>query len=527
MRKGDKLFFTDEMGGDSKEEKKNWKIMIADDEEEVHVVTRMVLDNFRFEERGLTLLGAYSGSETIALLQQHPDTAVLLLDVVMEEDTTGLEVARYIREELQNRFVRIVLRTGQPGQAPERQVTMKYDINDYKEKTELTAQKLFTTIIGLLRAYRDLKTIEKSRKGLEQIAAISASLFEQQSLKSFMTGLLTHISTLLHFAEAGSSPQVSGMAMSRRGKDYYVLAGTGQFQEFEGKSVRQAVPPEIFQFIMQVTEQHQSLFSGNMYAGHFLTTSDSDHLLYIQSQYDLNDIDKELLKILATNVAVAFENMDLNQAIIETQREVIFTLGEVVETRSRRTPEHVKKVAEYSHLLALKAGLQREEADMLRLASPLYNVGKLGIPDAILDKQVPLTTAEQELLNQHPHIGYEILKGSKQTILQMAAELALQHHERWDGQGFPQGLREEQIHIFARITAIASVFNELTSHPVRAKTLDKDFITNFFRKERGTQLDPHLVDVFLDHLDEFLMIKDNQNVAQQDKNSSEPVKFDK
>ncbi len=513
MKKDDTLLFADEYASDDEEEIQPWKIIIADDEEEVHVVTQMVLDHFTFDGRGVRLLSAYSGSETITLLRQHPDTAVLLLDVVMEEDTTGLEVARYIREDVQNHFVRIVLRTGQPAQVPEKQISLEYDINDYKQKTDLTAQKLSTTIIGLLRAYRDLRTIEESRRGLEQIAIISARLFEQQSLKSFTGGFLTHISALLHVVEAASPPQVSGMALSRLGKEYYVVTGTRQFQEYEGLPVDKAVSPEIFEFIMQVAEQSQSLVLGNMYAGHFLTKSGSDHLLYIQSQYDLNDIDKELLKVLATNVAVAFENVDLNQTVVETQREVIFTLGELVESRFPKIRDHVKKVAEYSYLLALKAGLCEEDANILRLASPLYDVGKLGIPDTILDKQHSFTAQELEVFKQHSRIGYEILKGSKQPILKIAAQLALQHHERWDGKGYPQGLHGEHIHIFARITKITDVFDELTSRNMQAETWDKDLMVHFFRKEQGTQFDPHLVDVFLDHLDEFLIIKNEFNIV--------------
>ncbi len=138
--------------------------MIADDEEEVHAVTRMVLDNFTFEGRGLELFSAYSGSDTKKLLHQHPDTAVLLLDVVMEEDTTGLESSNIFAKNLRIDLSESFCAPGSPARRPERQVTMEYDINDYKEKTELTAQKLFTTIIGLLRAYRDLRKIEKSRK---------------------------------------------------------------------------------------------------------------------------------------------------------------------------------------------------------------------------------------------------------------------------------------------------------------------------------------------------------------------------
>lgn len=147
-----------------------WRVLMADDEAEVHSVTRLVLDDFVFEGRGVELLSAYSGRECIDILREQGDIAVVLLDVVMETHDAGLEVARRVREELGNRLTRIVLRTGQPGQAPEFRVITSLDINDYRQKTELTAQRLFTTITAALRSYRDLRTIEESRMRLINLA---------------------------------------------------------------------------------------------------------------------------------------------------------------------------------------------------------------------------------------------------------------------------------------------------------------------------------------------------------------------
>lgn len=352
----DELLFAAEVPVESSASENPWKIIIADDEDEVHAVTRMVLDNFWFEGRSLELLSAYSGRETKELLRQHPDTAVLLLDVVMEEDTTGLEVVKYIRSELKNHFVRIILRTGQPGQAPERQLTMEYDINDYKEKTELTAQKLFTTIIGLLRAYRDLRMIERNRRGLERIAAISASLFEQQSLKNFVLGLLFNLATLLQFEKTDRRPESSGVVVTRQDQDFFILAGIGEFNALEGQPIQTALPAAVLTQIDQARAQKHSQILPHAYVGHFTTTSGSEHVVYVQTQTAFNDIDQELINVLEVNIAVAFENIDLNQAIVRTQREVIFTLGEIVESRSLRTKEHIKNVAAYSYLLARKIG---------------------------------------------------------------------------------------------------------------------------------------------------------------------------
>lgn len=146
--------------------KKSWKILLVDDEDEVHVVTRLALHDFSFAGRHLDFISAYSGAEARQLLAEHPDIAIVLLDVVMETDDAGLEVARFIRQELGNHFVRIVLRTVQPGLAPERRVLKVYDINDYRAKTELTQDRLFSVIYTALSSYRDLVALSRSRHQL-------------------------------------------------------------------------------------------------------------------------------------------------------------------------------------------------------------------------------------------------------------------------------------------------------------------------------------------------------------------------
>jgi diguanylate cyclase (GGDEF)-like protein len=146
-----------------------WKVIIVDDEPSVHQATKLALKNFTFEGKSLAFLSAYSAAEGMQLLQEnHPDTAFILLDVVMETHDAGLQLVQYIREELNNRQVRIVLRTGHPGEAPEESVILDYDINDYKLKVELTRQRLLTTVITALRSYRDIVTIEQQRQELTQ-----------------------------------------------------------------------------------------------------------------------------------------------------------------------------------------------------------------------------------------------------------------------------------------------------------------------------------------------------------------------
>ncbi len=147
----------------------SWKVMIVDDEHTVHQATQLVLQDFTFDDKPVNLISAYSGKEAIELIKQHPDTAFILLDVVMESNDAGLKVVKYIRDELKNKLVRIILRTGQPGEAPEESIIVNYDINDYKLKVDLNRHRLITTTITALRAYRDVMTLEQRTSELNEI----------------------------------------------------------------------------------------------------------------------------------------------------------------------------------------------------------------------------------------------------------------------------------------------------------------------------------------------------------------------
>jgi response regulator RpfG family c-di-GMP phosphodiesterase len=218
--------------------------------------------------------------------------------------------------------------------------------------------------------------------------------------------------------------------------------------------------------------------------------------------------DLKILSIVANHAGAALENVRLFRDIEDAQREIIFTLGEIVETRSRETGHHVKRVAELSKLMAFKSGLNPAEAEVLRLASPLHDVGKVGIPDAILNKPGKLTKEEYEIIKTHSQIGHDMLKNAKGHILQAATIIAQQHHERWDGKGYPEGRKAEEIHIYGRITGIADVFDALGADRVYKKAWSLDKIIEHFKAERGYQFDPHLVTVLLDNLDDVLRIRD-------------------
>ncbi len=178
-KKDDKLVFSDKQETDISLPQKNihqYKLLIVDDEKEVHIMTKLVLSDYLYMGSSLQFLSAYSLPEAKKLIKDHPDAACVLLDVVMETKDAGLEIARFIREDEKNELLRIILRTGQPGKAPEKDIILNYDINDYKEKTELTSQKLFTTITTALRSYIHIIELDDKRK---EIATKNVRLNEE------------------------------------------------------------------------------------------------------------------------------------------------------------------------------------------------------------------------------------------------------------------------------------------------------------------------------------------------------------
>lgn len=199
---------------------------------------------------------------------------------------------------------------------------------------------------------------------------------------------------------------------------------------------------------------------------------------------------------------------ELNREIEETQREVVFTMGAIGESRSQETGNHVNRVAEYSKLFGLYYGMDPGEAELLKQASPMHDIGKVAIPDRVLNKPGRFDEEERRIMDTHAQIGYEMLSHSTRPLLKMAATVAYEHHEKWDGTGYPRGLKGKDIHIVGRITALADVFDALGSDRCYKKAWDDERIFDLFRKERGKHFDPDLVDIFFEHLDEFLAIRE-------------------
>jgi len=291
-----------------------WTVLIVDDNKEIHDLTRLVLQGFKFEGRSIALLSAYSGQESLQLLQQMNDIALVLLDVVMENDHAGLDVARAIRNDIGNTYVRIILRTGQPGTAPEEQVVINYDINDYKDKADLTASKLKTMVVTALRGYRDLRSLEFNRLSLMKVSKISAGLFNYQSQDKFCLDIIARLSVLwpLDTVETVSESVPNSLEIRECNGELRVSFGMGEYANSANKGVSEVVSVVLQAQIQEAFSQQKSLFLPD-HSILYIASSTRSYcfVIYLEGKTIQDERDKELINVLCSNISTAYDNVIL------------------------------------------------------------------------------------------------------------------------------------------------------------------------------------------------------------------------
>jgi signal transduction histidine kinase len=294
------------------EQIRRWKIAIIDDDHAVHDGTRFALSDYRLNGQGLEILSAYSAADGRQLMRSHPDVAVVLLDVIMETDTAGLDLVEFIREDLKNETVRIILRTGQPGQAPERRVIVDYDINDYKAKTELTADKLFTALTAALRSYLQLQRMVETRRGLEIIIEAASALFDFRSMQRLAEGVLTQVSSLLNVDCAGilvlREPDYSQEGFS-------VLAGSGCYSRFIGSGLSEILDQDLRRLVQEAFTRRRHEFSPQRSVLYIQTLSGREVVVVLEAARQLSDTDRALVEIFCSRFSIAFDNVILYEQL--------------------------------------------------------------------------------------------------------------------------------------------------------------------------------------------------------------------
>lgn len=345
---------------------KPWRILIVDDDDEIHRATTFALRGVSLFDRRLEFESAYSAAQARELIEVGRYSCILL-DVVMEADDAGLELVGYIRETLGDRAVRIILRTGQPGYAPELEVVQRYDINDYKGKAELTSTRLITTLAAALRSYEQICTIETNRRGLEQIIGAASNLLAVQAVGRFAAGVLVQICSLLRAPDDGVLCAQSSLAGTGPAT---VLAGAGRFAEHLGQPVESLGNPQLTEDVTRTLQSRESFFAADRAALHIRSPRGEALCVHVTTRRPLSEVDRKLLELFSINIAVGFDNAHLFEALEDlaywdrlTRLPNRAAFEREIERRGAESASFSLVVADIDNFQAVNDGLGHEVGD--------------------------------------------------------------------------------------------------------------------------------------------------------------------
>ncbi len=485
-----------------------WRILVVDDDQDIHNVTRFSLDRFYFEGRPINVLGALSAREAKHTLQKNLDIALILLDVVMEEDDAGLQLVRWVREDLNNKMVRIILRTGQPGYAPAIRVITDYDINDYRSKTELTQERLISCIVLALRSYKQLRMQDDIKNGMSRIIDATVGMFKSNHLHRFLEFSLSQLLDMVGTRD--------GVVFCARQRDHVtlqdetvVVSGFGRYAADISRPIPSVLTAEEVAAIESVIAGHASVFEPHQTLLHLGATGRWSGALMIPVGIPERSAMRKIVELFRMVMKEALENFYLLEELRRSNKATVVALADLAEHRDSETGEHVLRVARLSSEIARqlkRKSVYTDHIDDLFLeaigwASMLHDIGKVGVPDQVLKKTGFLDADERILMETHARIGAQALDRARRVVassrhLDLGWEIALNHHERFDGTGYPNRIKGEDIPLSARIAAVADVFDALTSPRIYKPAWRFEDAITYILERSGTHFDPVVVDAF-------------------------------
>jgi HD-GYP domain-containing protein (c-di-GMP phosphodiesterase class II) len=368
-----------------------------------------------------------------------------------------------------------------------------FDIDGYHDKTDLTAQRLYTSVRSALKSYRDLRTIDLNRIGLAHVLRATRDLyrFRSSSIREFFRGVLTQIVGLFKLGDSSLLSTIDGAIFTIEGEDVQVQAGTGAFTPEHGDGPRMQEIARICSEAILANVPPDGLRADSMVLP--LRVEDRPvGFVYLEHTAELSQDDRDLIQIMTNQCAGALENLRLHLEITESYDQVVEMLAKAAEYRDTTTGEHINRIAKLTEYVALELGVPAGDAEAMGKASRLHDVGKVGIPDDILQKPGQLDPEEFEVVKSHTSIGADILNQDKKLAL--ACSIALLHHEQWGGQGYPHALSGEEIPLEARIVSVVDVFDALTHERPYKDAWPLDKAMEFIQLEKGVRFDPDCVD---------------------------------
>ncbi|MCU7939387.1 MAG: response regulator [gamma proteobacterium symbiont of Bathyaustriella thionipta] len=287
--------------------------------------------------------------------------------------------------------------------------------------------------------------------------------------------------------------------------DEYCILSHFTHDEMNGRFFKKMLHPDVSRSILD--ELWETLKSGHVWSGRLkILTRDNEVFIVEATIMPIINLTGKIDEYITVSNDIT-PIINIKQEIIDTQSELLYTLGEISELRSKEVSWHVRRVSEYIAILARAYGMNQEEIELLKTASPMHDVGKIGIADSILLKHGRLTSEEFDIMKNHTTIGYQLFKNSKRRMLKTAAIISHEHHEKWDGSGYPRGLKGKDIHIYGRIASIADVFDALSHKRIYKDAWSVENTLEYIKAESGKSFEPVIVDLFFDNIDAILAIK--------------------
>lgn len=484
-----------------------WKVALIDDDDDVISVSEMVLKRVLVDSRPLEFLKAHSAAEARQLFEQHSDIALALVDVVMEDDHAGLDLVKWIRENNKNTTTRLVLRTGQPGEAPEEDVIRDYDINDYKNKTELNSTRLKTTIYAAIRSYRDIREVEQGNKGLEDVVSATTRVLQASNSENFCVKSLDEIKILLGQQQVTFHLQYQ--SVNALGQHEQVLLGfDGKHYQIDTHPDGDILPADVSKLAQQAIQGKCNAMTDGLLANYTQLSESSESACVVTFGAALSPLMQRLLHVMLTKISIIFENLTRREDIERTQQELMCILGEAIEKRSKETGSHVRRVSLICELLAHHLALDEHFVQLIKHATPMHDIGKIAIPERILHKPGKLDAEEWREMQTHAQVGFDLLCKSKRALPQVGARIALYHHEKWDGSGYPSGLKGEDIPVEGRLMAVADVIDALAARRCYKEPWPPERILALLKEERGRHFDPQICDLAIEHFDSIMALRD-------------------
>lgn len=485
-----------------------FSILVVDGTSALPDLAREALTNLSVDGVGIRLIGAASAAEARQALYDHPEIAVILLELVLEHERAGLDLISHIRNDLGNQRTRIVVCTAHPDAISEEEVIGGADVSDYRAKAELSPRALRTAVTGQLRAFASLQALAAGRKGLARMLVATTGLLELRTPETLFPNILPRVVGLLGIGRHALLC-VQGDTQPRDRK-IRVRASIGRFAPWKDVELSSLGEARIEAALERLSPSSETIVEPDFCALRLRANGGVTGMIYVEGRNDGSAREWQLLELFRNKCAIAFENALLFEELNIAQKATVLAMGSLAEYKDNAAPGHLQRIERLVGDMArelLARGQFSDELDAdcvgkIGLAALLHDVGMLSVSDETLGMPGELASNDLVAIRRHTEIGHRILSVvaaplRERSLLSIAADIARYHHERYDGSGYVEGLAGDAIPIAARITAVADVFDALTtSRPYRGAWPVEQAI-DWITERSGRDFDPRVVDVFL------------------------------